>query len=88
MNKAILIAPMVAVLLVGAISTITIAAQASIIGNFGSGYDAGKSADYRAFVQGPSDASGPYDFDTYPTYCTGYHAGFDEVQGALWAAQP
>ena len=41
-TKAILIAPIVAVLLVGAISTITTSAQASIIGNFGSGWDDGK----------------------------------------------
>ncbi|MFZ0895497.1 MAG: hypothetical protein WAZ77_13450 [Candidatus Nitrosopolaris sp.] len=81
MNKAILIAPIVAVLLVGAISTLTIAAQASI---FGSGYDAG----YGAFFQGSNDASCPYDFSTYPAWCTGYHAGFGEEQGALRAAQP
>jgi hypothetical protein len=87
-TKAILIAPIVAVLLVGGISTITTAAQASIFGSFGSGYDAGKSAGYRAFFQGTSDASCPYDFSTYPTWCTGYHAGFDEEQGALRAAQP
>ena len=52
------------------------------------GYDAGKSAGYRAFFQGSNDASCPYDFSTYPTWCTGYHAGFDEEQGALRAAQP
>ena len=68
MNKTILIAPVVAVLLVGAISTITTGAQASIFGNFGSGYDAGKSAGYKAFFQGSSDASCPYDFSTYPTW--------------------
>ncbi|MGB7956121.1 MAG: hypothetical protein WCF23_19275 [Candidatus Nitrosopolaris sp.] len=38
-TKAILISPIVAVLPVGAISTIRTAAQASIFGNFGKGHD-------------------------------------------------
>ena len=87
MNKAIVLAPIVAVLLVGAISTITTAAQASIFGNFGAGYDAGRAAGRTAFYQGIDDASCPYDFSSNISWCTGYHLGYNQVQGALRAAQ-
>jgi hypothetical protein len=87
MNKPILIAPIVAVLLVGAISTITTSAQASIIGNFGSGWDDGKAAADTAYNSGQTyDSSCPRDFIDNISYCTAYHGGYYDEWSALKAA--
>jgi hypothetical protein len=86
MNKSILIAMPVIAILLGA--TAAIHARASIIGEFGKGYDAGKAAGYAAFYQGIHDASYPYDFSTYVSWCTGYHLGYNDEQSALRPAEP
>lgn len=98
-TKAVLIAPIVAVdmvviataaiIAIGLTETTITNANASIIGSFGQGYDAGKSVAYRTFNSGGyADASCPYDFSSYISWCTGYHTGYNEEWAALQAAQP
>ena len=79
-------AQVIAIVLAGIISTTTTTAQASIFGSFGQGYDDGKNAGRQTFGSS-TDASCPRDFGNNISYCTGYHAGFDEEQAALGAAQ-
>jgi hypothetical protein len=85
-KKLIMMAPVIAILLAGVISTTTTTAQASIFGNFGQGYDDGKQARKQSFGSS-TDALCPKDFGNNISYCAGYHAGFDEEQAALQAAQ-
>lgn len=66
-----------------AVISTTGSVHASIIGNFGAGYDQGKADAYNGYSE-----SCPYDFSNNFSYCTGYHAGYAQETFALNAAQP
>lgn len=73
MNEADILALVIAV---GSVTVTT--TYASIVGTFASGYDAGKQQAITDWNNGYRTANNscPYDSLTYPTYCTGYVAGY------------
>jgi len=79
MNKSILIALPVIAILLGTTTTIT-TAHASIFGDFGIGYDAGKRAAH----------SGYGDICSYGSnsYCAGFHIGWNLEESTIQQAQP
>ena len=79
MNKSILIALPVIVILLGATTTIA-TAHASIIGDFGIGYANGKTAAYNGY--------GDYCNGYSNSYCAGFHVGYAGEEAALQQAQP
>lgn len=79
MNKAVLIAVPIIAIIVG---TMTISsAHASIIGDFGIGYNNGKSDAY----YGNGDGTCPGGSNSY---CAGYHAGYVAEELTIQQAQP
>lgn len=82
MTKKIVLSTIGLVAIVAAVSTVNMV-HASTIGNFGAGYDQGKSDAYNRYSE-----SCPYDFSSNFAYCSGYHAGYAEESAALNAAQP
>src|SRR5207247_9956465 len=82
--------PTLAVLTAGIFGSIAVnVAYASILGDFGSGWNAGKSAAYRALYSGHQyDASCPTSYIDHKSYCTGYHSGYFEEWSALRGAHP
>jgi hypothetical protein len=65
-------------------AAVTAAHASSYFGTFGQGYDDGKRVGEQEFGTS-TDATCPGGNSF--TYCLGYHAGFDEEQAALQAAQ-
>jgi hypothetical protein len=62
-------------------STIATSAQASIIGDFGAGYQYGKNLAYQGY--------GDYCPNGYSnSYCAGFHVGWNAEEAALQQAQP
>jgi hypothetical protein len=59
--------------------------HASIIGDFGTGYQAGKTQAYNDFQSGTNDDSCP---GGSTSYCSGYVVGYDAEQATLKQAQP
>jgi hypothetical protein len=62
----------------------TAQAHRSIVGNYATGYENGKSA----ARQGVLTSSCPLDFWNNMSYCTGYHVGYALVKNALNIARP
>jgi len=70
------------ILAVGSIAIV----HASIIGDFGMGYQAGKTQAYNDFQSSANDDSCPSGSST--SYCSGYVVGYDAEQATLKQAQP
>lgn len=65
------------------VGTMTItSAHASIIGDFGAGYQQGKNDAYYGY----GDGSCPYGYSN--SYCVGYHTGYDAELAVINQAQP
>ena len=60
----------------------TAQAHRSIVGNYATGYENGKSA----ARQGVLTSSCPLDFWNNMSYCTGYHIGYAQVKNAKHCA--
>jgi hypothetical protein len=79
MNKFVLIAMPVLAIIVGTMAITS--AYASIVGDFGIGYQQGKVDAYDGYSEScPSGYSN--------SYCTGYHVGYEAEAAVLNQAQP
>ncbi|MFZ0513631.1 MAG: hypothetical protein WAM14_18640 [Candidatus Nitrosopolaris sp.] len=62
--------------------------HASIIGDFGIGYQDGKNKAYNDFPNTDDDTCPYAGYAGYTSYCTGYIVGYDDELGTLQHAQP
>lgn len=83
MNKLLVLT--IGVLFTGLLSTVSITSQlqqahASIIGDFGIGYNAGKTAAYNGYADNCDGYSN--------SYCAGFHIGYAGEEAAIAQVQP